>query len=244
MSASARSHDPIPAQPDVLGADRGRKPLYRIAAAAALITAAFIPIQIMAFLIWPPPLEGGATDWFALLEENRVAGLIDLDLLLLADNVLLIAILLALYLALRETLEWAMLIAAALGFASIMLYLATNPAIQMAALSDRYASATTDAQRGTAAAAGDAMLALWQGTAFEVAYLCGSVAGILIGVVMLQSRPFSRLTAWLAIAANGIGLGLYIPGVGVYISVFSVLFLEVWYVLIALQLRRLGRDTA
>jgi hypothetical protein len=218
--------------------------LYRIAAVAALITAVFIPIQIMVFLVWPPPLEGGATDWFALLETNRLAGLIDLDLLLVADNVLLIAILLALYFALRETLEWVMLIAAALGFASVILYLATNPAIQMAALSDRYAGAATDAQRDAAAAAGDAMLALWQGTAFEVAYLCGSVAGILIGVVMLQSRLFGRLTGWLAIAANGLGLGLYVPGVGVYISVFSVLFLEVWYVLIALRLLRLGRGNA
>lgn len=218
--------------------------MYHIAAVAALITAVFIPIQIIVFLAWPPPLEGVATDWYALLEENRLAGLIDLDLLLVADNVLLIAILLALYLALRETLEWAMQIAAAFGFASIILYLATNPAIQMAALSDRYAGARTEAERSAAAAAGDAMLALWQGTAFEVAYLCGSAAGVLIGVVMLQSGLFSKLTAWLAIAGNGLGLGLYIPGVGIYISVFSVLFLEVWYVLIALRLLRLGRDTA
>jgi hypothetical protein len=198
----------------------------------------------MVFLVWPPPLEGGATDWFALLQENRLVGLIDLDLLLVADNVLLIAILLALYLVLRETLEWAMQIATALGFVGIVLYLATNPAIQMAALSDRFTDATTDAERSAAAAAGEAMLAMWQGTAFEVAYLCGSAAGVLIGVVMLQSRLFGGLTAWMAIVANGLGLGLYVPRVGVYIAVFSVLFLEVWYVLIALRLLRFGSDAA
>jgi len=40
---------------------------------------------------------------------------------------------------------------------------------------------------------------------------------------------------------NAVGLGLYIPTVGVFIAVFSVLFLEAWYVLIAARLYRLGR---
>lgn len=58
---------------------------------------------------------------------------------------------------------------------------------------------------------------------------------------MLRSDAFSKVTGWLAILANAVGLGLYVPRVGVYVSVFSVLFLEVWYLLIARRLHRLGR---
>ena len=40
------------------------KPLYRVGGAAALITAVLIPLQIIVFIAWPPPLEGTASDWF------------------------------------------------------------------------------------------------------------------------------------------------------------------------------------
>jgi hypothetical protein len=59
-------------------------------------------------------------------------------------------------------------------------------------------------------------------------YILGSIAGIAIGAVMLRSAVFSNLAGWMAILGNGVGLGLYVPTIGVYISVFSVLFLEVW----------------
>jgi hypothetical protein len=36
-------------------------------------------------------------------------------------------------------------------------------------------------------------------------------------------------------------LGLYVPKVGVYISVFSVVFLWVWYILVARRLFQLGQ---
>jgi hypothetical protein len=216
--------------------------LYRIGAAAALVSALFIPIQIVVFLVWPPPLDGTAVDWFTLMRNHRLAGLVDLDLLLVADNVLFIPILLALYVILRRTHESVMRIAVALSFVGIMMYLASNPAVQMAALSDRYAAATTDAQRATTEAAGEAMLAMWQGTAFQGAYVLGSVAGILIGIVMLRSGAFSNAAGWLAILANAVGLGLYAPSVGVYIAVFSVVFLEAWYLLIARRLYLLGRN--
>jgi len=235
------AHDDLTVNLAATPADRPWTMLYRVGAAAALFSALFIPIQIVVFLLWPPPLHGTAVDWFTLLHNHRLAGLVDLDLLLVADNVLLIPILLALYVVLRRSYESAMGIAVALGFVGIVMYLASNPAIQMATLSDRYAAATTDAQRSAALAAGDALLATWQGTAFHAAYLLGSVAGILIGLVMLRASSFGTVTGSMAILGNGVGLGLYVPVVGVYIAVLSVVFLEVWYLLVARGLRRLVR---
>jgi len=221
---------------------RGRwSALLRLAAVTAAVSAVFIPVQVGVFVAWPPPLDGGAADWFALLRDNRIAGLIDLDILLVADNVLLLPVLLALFILLRQVRESTMLFATALGLLGIIAYVVTNPAIQMAALGDDYARAATDAERSSAVAAGQAVLATWQGTAFHVGYLAGSLAGVLIGAVMLGSPAFGKATAWMMILANTVGLGLYVPAVGVYIAVFSVVFLEIWYVLVARALWRLHR---
>lgn len=224
--------------------DSNWRGLYRVAGAAALISAVFIPIQIIVFMISQPPFQGTVGDWFMLLLNNKLFGLVDLDLLLVVDNVLLISIFLALYIALRHGNESPMLIATALGFVGIVFFIATNPAFEMLSLSEKYAAANTDAQRAIFLAAGQAMLATWQGTAFQVAYITGSIAGIVIGAVMLQSGIFSKVTGWMAILANAVGFGLYVPVIGVYISVFSVFFLEVWYVLIARTFFQLGSGVA
>jgi hypothetical protein len=112
----------------------------------------------------------------------------------------------------------------------------------MLSLSDQYAAATTDGQRDLLLAAGQAMLAIYNGTAFHVSYVIGAVAFLVIAVVMLRSTEFSKATAYLGIAANVIALGLYVPAIGIYISIFSVLFLFIWYILIARKLLELGRD--
>lgn len=206
------------------------KDLCRIGGAAALISAVFIPIQVIVFILWPPPSTPIA--WFTLFQNNRLVGLIDLDLLLVADNVLLVPIFLALYIALRRNSESIMATATALGVVGIVLFIASNPAFEMLSLSDQYAAATTDAQQSIFVTAGQAMLAEWQGTAFQVAYVLGSIAGIAIGAVMLRGSIFGKGTAYMGILANAVGLGYYVPTIGIYIAVFSVVFLEIWYVLI------------
>ena len=219
--------------------DSAWKSLYRVGGAAALISAVFIPIQIMVFIAWPPPST--VIGWFTLFQTNRLVGLLDLDLLLVADNLLLVPIFLALYVVLRRGSESVMAIAMALGFVGIVLFIASNPAFEMLSLSNQYAAAATDAQRSTFLTAGQAVLASWQGSAFQAAYFVGSVAGIVIGAVMLRSGIFGKAAAYMGILGNAVGLGLYVPVIGVYISVFSVVFLEVWYILIARRLLQLAR---
>jgi hypothetical protein len=214
--------------------------LYQIGGIAALLSAMFIPIQVIVFIVWPLPST--VMDWFTLFQENRLVGLVDLDLLLVIDNVLLVPIFLALYILLRRTNESVMAIATALGFLGIALFIASNPAFEMLSLSNRHAAATTDAERSVFLAAGQAMLAMWEGTAFQTAYFLGSIVGLAIGVVMLQNGIFGKMTATMGILGNAVAFGYYLPGIGVYVAVFSVLFLEIWYILIARRLFRLGQS--
>ncbi|HEX2498031.1 MAG TPA: hypothetical protein VHO00_04475, partial [Actinomycetes bacterium] len=85
--------------------------LYRVGAVAALSTAVLIPVQVAVFLSWPPPLDSTAADWFDLFRDNKLVGLVDLDLLLVVDNVLLVPLLLAIYVVLRRTADSVMAIA-------------------------------------------------------------------------------------------------------------------------------------
>jgi len=43
------------------------------------------------------------------------------------------------------------------------------------------------------------------------------------------------------IVASIVGFGLYVPRIGVYISILSVVAMQIWYVMIALTLLRLSR---
>ena len=214
--------------------------LYKIGGAAAWLSVVFFPIQIAICLISPPP--DTVMGWFTLFQNNQFVGLLDLDLLLMVDQVLAILIFLALYVALRRANESFMAIAFAMALVSAALFIASNPAVAMLSLSEQYAAAGTEAQRTILLAAGQTLLVTWQGSAFQTSYLLGSIAPIIMSVVMLQGRQrvFSQPTAYLGILSNVIALGLYVPKIGVYISIFSVVFLWVWYILIARRLFQLG----
>jgi Domain of unknown function (DUF4386) len=213
--------------------------LYRAAGVAALITAALVPVQLAVFMAYPVPET--VTGWFQLLQDNPLAGLVDLDLLLVVDNVLLVVIALALYVALRPANPSVTTMATGLWLLAIVLFIAANPALELLALSDRFATATSAPERAATVAAGEALLAGWEGTAFHVGYVLGQLAGIMIGLVMLRSGRFGRAVPSTLIAGNVVGFGLYLPTIGLAISAMSGLVLWAWYLLIARRFFRLER---
>jgi hypothetical protein len=237
-TSSQPSATAIPQRAQPLPVDAQWSSLYKIGGVAATISAVLIPVQVLVYIIWPPP--NTVANWFELLQTNPIVGLIDLDLLLVVDNVLLVPIYLALYLALRRSSESIMAIATVLGLLGIAMMIASNPAFAMLVLSHRYAAAATEGVWSMALGAGQVMLATWEGTAFQVAYFLGAAVGIVISIVMLQSSTFGKSTAYMGILGNVVAFGYYVPVAGLYLSVFSVLFLEIWYILLARGLFQLG----
>jgi hypothetical protein len=217
------------------------KNLYKVGAAALLTTAVLMPIQIVIFVVWPPPLEGTAMDWFNLFQSNKLIGLLSMDLLLIVDQVLLLPSFLALFVVLKRTSASAMALSLLLGLIGVAAYISSNTAFNMLSLSHQFAAATTESQRSTLLAAGEAILAIYDGTAFQLSYVLQALAGIITCTVMLRSQIFSKTTAYIGIAAGVIAFGLYVPKVGISISIFSVLFYEVWYILTARRLFQLAR---
>lgn len=213
--------------------------LYRIAAAAVLVQMVLIPVQMVVFGLWPPPVGAPVTNWFTLFQRSRLLGLLSLDLLLLVDQVLLLPLFVGLSMGLRTESPSLALLAVVFGLVGTAVCFASGAAFEMLSLSRHYAAAD-EAQRAAYRAAGEALLAVYQGTACDVSYLLQSIAGLTFSALMLRSRAFGRTAAWLGPA--GFVLGLFIPGwTGIGIALLSVVVLWVWYLLLVRGFLRLAR---
>jgi hypothetical protein len=215
--------------------DSHQKEFYKIGGVAALLSVLFIPIQVFIFVRWPPPVT--VTGWFTLFQENWLLGLLSLDLLYLLNNTFLVLIYLGLYAALKRVNPTWMTIMVALGFIGIAAYFASNTAFEMLALSNQYVAAGTEAERAMLLAAGQTMLALYKGTAFDVYYVYNAAALLIAAVVMLRSHIFSRTTAYWGLAS---GILMTIPSTaGTLGMIFALASLVPWVVFCVLVAQRL-----
>jgi hypothetical protein len=232
--------------------------LYRIGGVAALICALMylvtLAIYIPANRAGPPP--GTVLEWLMLFQTNPLTGLFFLGL---ADIVIMILwgpMSLALYAALKQSNKtWAM-IATTFVFVGMAVYLATNTAFSMLSLSHRYAVASTEAEKSIVLAAGQAMLAVSEGTGGQYTGMpLAWLAGLIISVVMLRSKAFNKATAWVGI----LGLGLLLasmpfagytttgPTTAVVSAIIAVTYIGggllslAWYILVGLRLLKLGQ---
>lgn len=249
---------------DVNSSDVGWKSLYRLGGAAALLAGILFRRNIAAEigLFAPVPAPDTVEGWFALLQSNRLLGLVYLNVFDLLNYVLVAVIFVALYVALKETNKSYAAVAAVLGLLGVGVYLASNTAFSMLSLSAQYAAATTEAQRAPLLAAGQALLAVnrfsdagsYPGTGGYISLLLVALAGMTASLVMLRSAVFNRVTAWVGILANGFDLAycvgfLFVPLVSsellaVLFIPAAGLFFMVWHILVGWRLYRLGRFSA
>jgi Domain of unknown function (DUF4386) len=220
------------------------KSLYRVGATAALIIVVLYVIEIIAFFAVPVP--GTVNDWFTLLHNNRLLGLLQERVLDVVAVALLGPLYLALYVALRRANETYMAVATILFFVGMAVYIATDMAFSMLYLSDQYAAATTDAQRAQFLAAGQGMLAVGHGTGLYMAFILMAVAGLIVSTVMLRSKIFGKVIAYVGILANALQLAdfvrlAFVPALGAILIVIAGVLSLIWYILVARRLFMLAQ---
>lgn len=219
----------------------GWKSLYKIGSICSALMVLIILSQFVVFVVAPPPLNGTAADWFALFQQNKFMGLLAFELLMVVYTILSVPLALALFVALGKTDQSLTVTYLALTVVGAVSFIVARPAFEMLFLSEQYAAAATDAQRSMFLAAGETLVAMFHGTAFQVSYFLGSIGGLLISFVMLKGNPFSRPTAYLRIASSLLDFGLFIPTIGLFVSLFSVVCLLIWNILVARKLWILGK---
>ena len=229
-------------------AESGLKGLYRLGAITALIVLvgplAEVLISFLPGVARLTQQTVTAIDWFTLLQNHWFIGLRNLGLLNIVGAALLAPTFLALYFALRRDDEGFGAFGTILFFVGLAIYLASNRAFAMLSLSGQYASATTEAQRSLLAAAGQAMLAESQ-TRAGIPLI--EFAGLVISVVMLRGKAFSKATAYAGMLGNALLMVveiLFVPvssGLGMVVAACGGLSIMTWYLLAGRRLLQLAR---
>ncbi|GEN78440.1 DUF4386 family protein [Actinotalea fermentans] len=210
--------------------------LVRVGAWVALASVAMIALQVGCYLVAPPP--DTTVGFFELLVENPAYGLITLDLLYVVSNLLAYLLYLALAVVLWRVSLSGVVVALAFGTLGMAAYMASPRAVEMLTLARAYDGADA-AERVALVATGDGMLATWTGTAFDVYYVFNLVTLLVLAVLLMRSRVFSRATAWWGLAAAVL---MAVPSnVGVVGLAFAMASLVPWSVFAVLVGRRLLR---
>lgn len=221
------------------GADPAYKLLYLTGGiAAALMVLLTLSHSAVFFVVGLPT---SVIEWFQLFARSALNGLLASELLLVLYVIFNIPFALAVYAALRRTSPSLMAIYLTLALVGTVTFIASRPAFEMLSLSQAYAAATTDAQRAGLLAAGESVFAAFEGTTFWVSYVLGSIGGLVLSAAILRSSIFSKATAYLRIASSVLDFGLFVPSIGLFISLFSVFSLLAFHVLMARRLLQMGR---
>jgi len=158
---------------------------------------------------------------------------------------------LSLYAALKKTHAAYAVLAAVLGFAGVTLFLATPSVFSWLALSDKFAAATSEAQKTLLLAAGEAILAsdMWHGSGAMMGGILLQTGTLLVSLIMLRSNAFGKLTAWVGVVMHGLDLAhlfliIFFPTVGVILMAVAGPLYLVWFPLLARDFFRLARGNS
>lgn len=230
-------------------ADSPYRSLYKLGGVAALIVAVLTLSEVIVLAFYPQP--GTVSGWFMLFQSNKFIGLLDFWGLEVPMYGMFILVFLALYVVLRKANEGLMAIAVIIALLGIGIFLATNNPFSMLSLSNQHAAATTDVERATFLAAGQALLANTSQRAvggFNLGLFLVSVAGLIVSSVMFQSNSFTKSTAYVGILAHSLSLADYLRQavtssaiVTLLVVLPNALFLVIWFVFVGRRLHQLGR---
>ena len=211
-------------------------PLLRATYVLSIAMIALIPLQILIFVISPPPES--VVGFYELFKENWALGLLSLDFLYIINNAILILIYLTLFVKLFGERPAVMLIGIVVGLIGIACYFPSNPSFEMLTLSEKYFEASPES-RSIFVAAGESPMAGYSGTTFDVYYVFNAITLLLFSYAILKSPQFSNsLGIWGLVS----GVFMIIPSsAGLIGMIFSLLSLIPWVVFVVLLTLRIRR---
>jgi len=223
------------------------KSLYIIAGVAALLQLA--TILVMTIVIGSlGPTPGSPEEYYAVFKADRLGGILRSDFSSLIIIALYLGTFPGLYAALKRVNSAYTAVAALLTFIAVTTAFATNSGFSMLNLSDQYAAATTEAQRSQILAAGHAVIAsdMWNSSGGYMAGMLLQGSGVLISLIMMRSKDFSKVTAYTGLLGNAFDLAQHLihpfaPSISEVLLRVSGPFYLAWFVMLARDFFRLGR---
>jgi len=215
-------------------------------AAGCLLILYSLGTMCQIILLGGPPTS--AIEAFALLQTNRVLGLMRLDFLTMIAMPLYYCVFLGLFMALKRVDPALPLVSLLLVFVGVTLLLATPGAFSMLWLSEKHALADSETTRRQLEAAGEAILAsdLWHGTGAILGGILVQCGGVLMSAAMIRTEVFSKACAYVGILSFGLDLlrillGLFAPWAAFLMTIAGPLYL-VWFYLVSRTLFTLPQN--
>jgi len=226
---------------DEQAAGSGWKDLCLLGGFAAVLLEVILILSIVGYFVWPyTPGTASTETVFALLQSDPLGGVVSLDLLLLIGNLVGLPVFAALYVSLKPINRSYALMALLIGVIAIALIVPARPILEMVSLSRLYSGADPVAQ-GRILAAGDAVLAAFNGTSWAVNTFLGGLSLFISSVLMFRSEIYGRLTAYVGLVTNAAACGFFLPGIGTILLFLTLPGYMVWCALLAVRLVRAAR---
>ncbi|NNM58427.1 MAG: DUF4386 family protein [Legionellales bacterium] len=185
-----------------------------------------IPIQIIVFAIFP--MSSTIIEWFEIFNKYPIIGLFHSDFFLMIDNILMAVIYLAFYHSLKSINKGLLQIGIIIGLIGIAAYVSTCKTFELLTLSNNYYKTTSEIEKNIIISSGQTMLAIWQGTAFDVYYVLNAITLLIVSLVMYRNSIFGKRTAIIGLIT---GFFMIIPStVGFIGLIFSLISLIPWYI--------------
>jgi hypothetical protein len=228
----------------------GERVLNRVAAACALAPLAALAFDLAVSLIYgaAPTSARDARSWLEVFGRSPILGLQGLSFPQLITTLLGIPLTVALYQALRSRSPGPALLALAFGLTGGALFLAQSASLPMLSLGERWAAASSDAERGALAAAAEAVLA--RNADFTPAgclpFILPCASSLILTGLMRGAPAFGKGLSILGLAGFGLLLAFtlgasFVPGGFAALlsaSVVGGLASMAWNVLVAIRLWR------
>jgi hypothetical protein len=224
------------------------KNLYTIGGISALVQLAAVLASIVIMVVFGPR-PASAAEFFAIQQENPLAAL-------LRGDFVLMFFLLGAYFGTFPALWWnlrhisplAATFATLFTGIAVALSFSSESTFALYHLGNLYQAATTDAARSQLLAAGEAVLAAgwWYSSGSYMTGILLQGSGVMISLVMLKSKDFSKVTAISGLLGNALDLIQHLlhpfaPSIAVPIQMFMGIFYFVWFPMLARDFFKLSK---
>ncbi|MFA6508298.1 MAG: DUF4386 family protein [Treponemataceae bacterium] len=219
--------------------------------ASFLLLALMIAYAVIIAFLGPQPTD--ALSYFNLARQSPIKALLVSDLNIPIALTAYFFIFLSLWKILNELNRPLVALASALTCMAVAFTILGNTDLALIRLAKEYFASNDARERQMIEAAGKALFAnnMWHSSA---AYFCGIFmqgSGVLISLIMLKSKKFSRITAYSGIWGNGFDLAQHLihlafpSAAGILLKIAGPGYL-VWYIFLGLDLLRNSkqRETA
>ena len=197
-------------------------------------------------MIGGPPVS--VAECFSMLNENRITGMLRLDILTVFVMPLYYILFYSLYKVLKPVDNGLVTISAILIFAGVTLFLSAPSTFSYLHLADGYEKAMTEIDKNKFLSAGEAIFStdIWHGAGTQIGGLLVQTGALIISIFMLRSTVFSKLTAYTGLVMHGFDLahiiiGFFSISAGNMLMFIAGPLYPVWFLLISLNLFKYSR---